>query len=76
MGEEGAREGPRILEFRFDTIYSIKTRLFFEVLNYILQLSKVTWSLNTKKFCKRTTLNILITVNDFICRLIFIALIF
>ena len=59
-----------------NTIYSIKTRFSFELINYVLQvLSLVKLVLESHRVHNRTVMNFVVNRNCFIFRLLFITLI-
>ena len=59
-----------------NTIYSIKTRVSFELINYVLQvLSLVKLVLESHRVHNRTVMNFVVNRNCFIFRLLFITLI-
>lgn len=66
-----------IIKIRFNTIYRIKIRFFFEIINYVLLfLSLITWSFEVTKFLTGTAVIILVNMNCLMFSVPFIALIF
>lgn len=66
-----------IIKSRFNTIYCIKIRFFFEIINYVLLfLSLITWSFEVTKFLTGTAVIILVNMNCLMFSVPFIALIF